>query len=172
MAMWQPARSTLAVLVLALALGGCTKTTGFSITKHFTSVSLRSGQVSGTGHVDLAAEAGGAWSLRSHVKSLDLAGLDATITEVSSGGDVTVKGTVILSRSGRDPVTVGTWSEVIPKTAPHTLSATLSDDGRALLEDALRGDGLFDVKFTAASSGSVTFDADVTLHVGVTYSAL
>lgn len=153
---------------LAVALTGCSKTTDFSITKHYTNVAVTAGGVSGTQHVDLASEAGVAWGHRSHVKSLDLVGLDATITRINSGGPATVSGSVVLSRVGSSPVKVGTWSEVV-SVAPHTLSATLDRAGSQLINDAIRGDGQFDVEFVASSSAAINFDADVTLHVSMTY---
>ncbi len=162
------ARAAVAAASLAVALAGCSKTTDFSITKHYTNVAVNAAGVSGTQHVDLAAEAGSAWSHRKNVKSLDLVGLDATVTRINSGGPATVSGSVVLSRTGSAPVTVGTWSELV-SAAPHTLSATLDRAGSALINDAIKGDGQFDVAFIASSSAAINVDSDVTLHVSMTY---
>jgi hypothetical protein len=162
------ARVVVAAASLAVALAGCSKSTDFSITKHYTNVAVVAAGVSGTQHVDLAAEAGSAWSHRKNVKSLDLVGLDATVTRINSGGPATLTGKVVLSRTGAAPVTVGNWSELV-SSAPHSLSATLDRAGSQLINDAIKGDGQFDVQFVASSSAPINLDVDVTLHVSMTY---
>jgi hypothetical protein len=163
------ARAVLAAASLTLALTGCTHSTDFSITKHYTNVNVTAGSVSGTQHVDLAQEAGGAWKQRSHLKSLDLVAVDATITQINTGATATFSGSVALSRGGSAPVEIGTWSEPFPSSAPHTITVTFNQAGEQLINDAIKSDGQFDVTFTASSGAPVNFNADVTLHVHMTY---
>lgn len=160
---------SLAVATLAVATG-CTRTTDFSV-RQSVDVASAGGNVpyTFTRDVDLSQEAGAAWSHRDHVKGLTIGGIDATITAVHAGGSTTGTGSIVLSRNGTD-VTIGTWTGVtLPATAPHSVDVTIHPDAASVLLDALRGDGKLAIKATASTAAPISFAADVTLHVGVTY---
>jgi hypothetical protein len=115
--------------------------------------------------VDLAAEAGSAWKHRNKVKSLDLVGLDATMTANHTGNATLGSGSIVISRNGTD-ATVGTWTNhPIPANAPDSIGVVLQPGAVSLVMDALRGDGLFDVEYTVSTVNPISFAADVTLHL-------
>jgi hypothetical protein len=160
-----------AVAVAALALAaGCTRSTDFSITQTFDPVVSAGGGVAYTytKEVDLAKDAGSAWGHRDNVKSLDLVGADGTITAIHSGSGGASTGSIVLSRNGTD-VTVGTWSETFPTAVPHSTSISLQPEGVSLVMDALKSDGKFTVKVSGSTATPVSFAADVTLHLHLTY---
>jgi hypothetical protein len=158
----------LAAAGLALVLGaGCTRTTDFSITKTFDPVNATGGTpYVVTRDVDMASEAGDGWKHRDKVKSLDLVGLDATMTTNHSAVATTGSGSIVLSRAGLTDVTVGTWTnEAIPATGPHSINAVLAPDGVSLIMNALENDGQFSVTLTGQTAATVSFAAEVTLHL-------
>jgi hypothetical protein len=150
---------------------GCTRSTDFSITKTFDPVNSAGGTVyTYTQDVDMAAEAGSAWSHRNKVKSLDLVGIDATMTANHSNNATTGSGSVVLKRTGFADVTVGTWTNhPIPAAAPDSIAVTLQPAGVDLVMDALKNDGKFGVTLTGTTAAPVSFAADVTLHLHMTF---
>jgi hypothetical protein len=163
------ARATLAAASLTLVLTGCTRDTDFSITKKVDVTATGGVPYGASAAVDLAAEAPGAWRHRSRVKSLDVVGLDATLTENVSGNTSTGGGTIQLSRNGRT-LTVGSWTNhTIPLTPPDSIDVALDPAGSALVMDALENDGKFSVLVTGTTSPSIHFKADVTLHLHMTF---
>ncbi len=164
-------RAVLAGLVAVLGAVGCTGSTDFDITKTFDPVTSAGSPAaySSPQHVDLASEAGSAWKHRSKIKSLELVGLTGTMTANHTGVATTGTGSVVLSR-GTSIATVGSWTdESIPATPPHTISATLNPAAVAIVEDALRSDGLFDVTFAGTTGDPVSFGAEVTRHLKLKY---
>jgi hypothetical protein len=164
----QKRNSVLAAVGLVLA-AGCTGKTDFDITKTFDPVDSAGSPATYTltQHVDMAAEAGSAWKHRSKVKSLDLVGLTGTMTQNHSGPATTGSGSIVLTRNGSS-VTVGTWrDEPMPASGslPHSIGTTLEPAGAALVMDALKNDGLFDVTLAGSTAAAVNFGADVTLHL-------
>lgn len=167
---WPVLRAAIAALSVTFALSGCNRSADFVVRKQFTNLALTQLELSGSTQVDLAQDAGSLWKVRDNLKTLNLVGVDVTITKITSGGNVDFRGNLKFSRPGQDPVTVASWSEKIPTKAPHSITLKMTDAGAAFLTQSLKGDGKFKLLFEAASSGSVTFDADVTLTLGVTYS--
>lgn len=158
----------LAAAGLALVVGaGCTRSTEFSITKTFDPVDATAATTyTLTRDVDMASEAGDGWKHRDKVKSLELVGLDATMTANHSGVATTGSGTIVLSRAGLANATVGTWTNhPIPANAPDSISVTMNKDAVSLIENALEGDGRFSVTLTGQTADTVSFAADVTLHL-------
>lgn len=163
------ARATLAAASLALVLTGCTRDTDFSITKRLDVTASGGVPYAATENFDLAAQAPGAWRQRSHVKSIDLVGVEATLVENVSGNTSTGGGTITLSRSGQT-VQVGSWSNhTIPLNPPDSINVTLDQAGSALVMDAIKNDGRFSVAVAGTTSPSIHFKADVTLHLHMTY---
>jgi hypothetical protein len=150
---------------------GCTRSTDFSITKTFDPVNSSGGTVyTYTQDVDMAAEAGSAWNHRDKVKSLDLVGIDATMTANHSGVATTGSGSIVLKRTGLADVTVGTWTNhPIPVTAPDSIGVTLQPEGVSLIMDALKNDGKFELGLTGTTADPLSFAADVTLHLHMTF---
>jgi hypothetical protein len=161
-------RAALAAALLSGVLGArCSKSTDFSITKTFDPVNSAGGGVvyTATQHVDMAAEAGSAWKHKSKVKSLELVGLDATMTANHTGNATLGSGTIVISRNGTD-ATVGTWTNhPIPANAPDSIGVVLQPGAVSLIMDALKNDGHFDVELTASTVNAINFAADVTLHL-------
>lgn len=166
-------RAFVAFAALALA-AGCSKSgdVDFTITKHYTNVNSAGGGAAYTysDHVDLASEAGEAWGHRDKIKSVDVVGLDATMTAVHSGGPTTGSGKITLSR-GTSKAVVGTWTaEPLPTTAPHSISVALNHDAMSIVDAALRDDGKFDVEVAGSTAGPINFDADVSMHLKMSYT--
>ena len=163
------ARIAVVALVLAAA---CTRNTDFTITEHFDPVNSAGGAAvyTYTQHVALASQAGSAWNHRSKIKSLDLVGLDATMTANHSGIATTGSGEIVLTRNGTN-ATAGTWRDhPIPVMAPDSIGVALDAGAVGLIEDALKNDGLFDVTFTGTTVAPLSFAADVSLHLKMTYN--
>ncbi len=166
----QKRNAVLATVGLVLA-AGCTRSTDFDITKPFDPVNSDGVSVyTYRQNVDMADEAGSAWKHRSKVKSLELVALEGTMTANYTATATTGGGSIVLSRAGLADVTVGTWAnEPIPSAAPHTISTTFNPAAVSLIENALHGDGLFDVTFTGSTANPISFAADVTLHLKLKY---
>lgn len=167
------ARATVAVASLTLLVSGCTYDTDFTIKKTVDPVSSVGGSTPFTvvRDVDLAAEAPGAWKRRDRVKSLDLVGLDATVTSVHSGGPTTGDGSIVVSRNGTD-VVVGSWTaEPLPAAAnvPHSINASFNAAAISLINQALHDDGRFSVKATGSTAAAYDFAAEVSLHLRMSY---
>ena len=165
-------RALLAALAVVLGVGvGCSGSTDFTITKSF-DLNSTAGVPYGPyiQNVDLAAEAGGAWKHRSKIKSLDLVGLDATMTQrTDGGGPTTGSGSIVLSRNGVD-ATVGTWTDhPIPALAPDSIGVVLDAAAMSIVNDAIHGDGLFSVKLTGTTAAAVTAKVQVDLHMKMKY---
>jgi hypothetical protein len=160
------ARRTLLALAAALVTG-CSGTADVTISKRFAGVALPGGgqTYSLSQHVDLAAEGGAAWQHRGDLQALELVGLDVTMTAVNSGGPARGNGVIQLSRGGGTPVPVGRWSNELLQAAPHSIAVALDAAGASLIEDALHGDGAFDVALAGSTDTAINLDADVTLHV-------
>jgi hypothetical protein len=162
------------ILGLAAAVGGlllvsgCTGSTDFTITKTFNANATGGVLYTYTQAVDLASEAPDAWKHRSKVKSLDLVGLDGTITAATPPSGVTGGGSIILrpdGGTGSTDVTVGTWANSEPVVAMHSLSVTLSPSAVSVIESAIKGNGKFSVLLTGTTSANTQFTADVSLHL-------
>jgi hypothetical protein len=160
-------RATLAAASLALVVVACNFNGDFFITKNFT-LTANNGTYAVTKSVDLAKEAPGAWKRRSDLKSLDVVAVVATVETMRAGANVPVTGTLVLQRAGLADVT-GTWSHTLAATAPDSLSITLPPEADALVMDAIRGDGKFDIKATATTAGNIDIDVKVVLQVGIKY---
>jgi hypothetical protein len=172
---------SLFVAFAALALAaGCSKTgdVDFTITKTYSHTNNPPNPVNSGGGgaaytsnqpVNLASEAGEAWDHRDKIKSVELVGLDATMTAVNSGGPAYGNGAIRLSRGGGTPVTVGRWTHELLQTAPHSIAVSLDGGGMSIVDDALRNDGVFDVVFTGSTDAAINFDAEVKLHIKMTY---
>jgi hypothetical protein len=164
----------LGLLAASLTLVACSGTTDFSITKSFTANSAGTPAVySSVQLVDLPADAPTAWKHKSKIKSLDLVGLDATMTANLSGNATTGSGSLSLrpdGGTGSTDVLVGSWpSEPIPAAAPHSIGVVLSPAAVSVIEDALGGSGKFSIVMSGATAAPVRFTADVTLHLKLTY---
>lgn len=165
------ARAALAAAALAFVAGGCTRSTDFTITERFDPLVSPGGGVTYTftSDVDLAAQAGGAWKRRDHVRSLELAGLDVTMIANHTGVATTGSGTVQLSRAGTT-VTVATWTnQPIPATAPHSFDVAVNPAATALIDDALHGDGRFTVTASGSTAAPVSLGVEVSLHMHMRY---
>jgi hypothetical protein len=160
-------RSALVVAALAAVVAACNFSGDFTIRRTFLGIDRTNGTwTSPVEHVDLASEAPGAWKRRGDLKSLDLASVTATATRIGAGG-VAMDGTIVLTR-GTNVVT-GNWSHDLAATAPDSITITLPAEADALLMDAIRGDGKFDVQATAHSAGHINLDLDVVLTIGINY---
>lgn len=149
-----------------LLLAACSGNVDFSITKAFTVDSAGGTPYTATQHVDLSKDAADGWKHRSKIKSLDLVGLDATMTQNVTGTATTGSGSIVLKRAGAGDVVVGTWKDhPIPATGPDSIGAALDPSGIALITDAIHGDGQFDMVFTGTTAAAVRFNAEVTLHL-------
>lgn len=161
-------RAFIAFAALALA-AGCSKTgdVDFTINKHYTDVASPGGTFGPTvEHVDLSSEASEAWGHRDKIKSVELVDLGARVTALST--PTSVNGTITLAR-GASRAVVGSWPSVTVSGVPHDLSVALNHDAMSIVNDALHGDGKFDVEFVGSTSNAVTFSADVSLHMKMTY---
>jgi hypothetical protein len=172
--MTQPMKSLarLGLLAASLSLAACSGKTDFSITKSFTANSAGSpATYSSVQLVDLPADAPDAWKHKGKMKSLDLVGLDATMTANLTGVATTGSGSLSLRPDGGGTdVPVGTWpSEPIPLAAPHSIGVILSPAAVGVIENALKGTGRFSIVMQGATALPVVFDADVTLHLKLTY---
>jgi hypothetical protein len=159
-------RATLALGTLALVVA-CNFSGDFFITKDFTLVA-NNGTYAVTRNVDLAKDAPGAWKRRGDLKSLDVVAVEATVERMRAGANVPVTGTLVLQRAGLADVT-GTWSHTLAAAAPDSLSITMPPEADALVMDAIRGDGKFDIKATATTTGNIDLDVKVRLQVGINY---
>jgi hypothetical protein len=151
-----------------LAVSACTGSTDFTITKTFNANATGGVAYSYEQAVDLAADAPDAWKHRKKVKSLDLVGLDGTITAANPATGVTGGGSIVLrpdGGTGSTDATVGTWPTTEPVVAMHSLSVTLSPAAVAVIENAIKGNGRFSVLLTGTTSANTVFTADVSLHL-------
>jgi hypothetical protein len=163
-------RALVALAVLVLG-AGCSKTgdVDFTITKHYTNVNSAGGAFPPTvQHVNLSTDAGEAWGHRDKVKSLDLVGIDATVVRINSGGPATANGTITFVRN-TSRATVGSWANETISAAPHSVSVVLSSGAMSIVNEALHDDGKFDVEFAGSTAGAINFDADVSMHMKLTY---
>jgi hypothetical protein len=162
-------RRTLLALAAALVTG-CSGTADATLTKHYAGVALPGGgrTYSVTQHLDLASEGGALWQHRSDLQSIEVVGVDVTMTRVNSGGPARGNGTIQLSRNGTT-VTVGRWSNELLQSAPHSIGVALDGSGASLIEDALHGDGVFDVSLAGSTDTAINLDADVSMHVKVKF---
>jgi hypothetical protein len=145
----------------------CNFSGDFTIKRVFNGVAANNGTwTSAVQHVDLAAEAPGAWKRRGDLKSLDLVAVTATAKAIRAGG-VAVDGTIVLTR-GTNVVT-GHWTHTLGTTAPESITITMPAEADALLMDAIRGDGKFDVVATAHTLGHIDVDLEVLLTIGINY---
>jgi hypothetical protein len=170
-------RVRLGLAAACFSLAACTGTTDFTITESFIANSAGSPAVySDVQAVDLASDAPDAWKHRDKVDSLELVGLDATMTASPSPGATTGSGTLSLrpdGGTGSTDVVVGTWpSEPIPASAPHSIGVTLSPAAVSVIESALTGSGKFSIVMTGATAAPVIFPADVSLHLKLKYKLL
>lgn len=161
-------RVALALAALAVVVAACNFSGDFTITRTFNGVAANAGTwTSAVQHVDLAAEAPGAWKRRGDLRSIDLASAEATVTAMRAGAGVPVTGTVVLSRGSA--VVTGTWSHTLAASAPDSFTVTMPASAGALLMDAIRDDGRFDVQATATSTGRIDLDVKVVLTIGINY---
>lgn len=158
------------LVLAALGLAACTRSTDFDVTSTFDPVNSTGGTgYSLVAHVDLASQAGSAWDHRDKIQGLELVGLDGTMTANHSGVATTGNGSIVLSRKGATR-TAGTWpTEPIPATGRHSIGVTLDAGAVSLIEDAIRDDGMFDVTLAGSTAATVSFAADVTLHLTMKY---
>jgi hypothetical protein len=162
------------LLAASLSLVACSGNTDFSISRSFTVNSSGSpATYSGVQPVNLQADAPDAWKHRSKIKSIELVGLDATMTANLSGNATTATGSISLrpdGGTGATDVQVGSWSnEPIPLAAPHSIGVVLSPAAISLIEDALKGSGIFAVVVSGTTAAPVQFNANATLHLKLTY---
>lgn len=162
-------RTALVVAGLAaVVVAACNFSGDFTITRTFSGVTANAGTwTSAVQHVDLASEAPGAWKRRGDLRSIDLASADATVTTIRHGAGVPVTGTIVLSRG--TTVVSGTWSHTLAASAPDSFSVTMPAAADALLMDAIRDDGRFEVQATATTAGSIDVDVKVVLTIGINY---
>jgi hypothetical protein len=162
-----------AFAILGLFLSGCSGSTEFSVTGEFYGVNTTAGQpysytyvanVSGTSHAD-------------KVKSLDLVGIDGTLTRVTSL-PMTGSGAIWIGPSGSTSTTsagvvqVGSWPSHTSSAVPDSITVTLGSGALSVVQDALKGDGKFVVFLTGTTTASENFDANVVLHVKMTYNII
>jgi hypothetical protein len=162
-----------ALAMLGLFLSGCTGSTEFSVTGEFYGVSTTANQqysaiytadVSDTDHAD-------------KVKSLELVGIDATLTRATSL-PMTGSGAIWIGPSGSTSTTsagvvqVGSWPTHTSSAVPDSIAVTLGSGSLSVIEDALKGNGIFVVFLTGTTTTSQNFDANVVLHVKLTYNII
>jgi hypothetical protein len=167
----------LGLAAACLSLAACTGSTDFDVSASFYADSAGSPAVySSTQAIDLAADAPDAWKHRDKVDSLELVGIDGTMTSGAIPAATTGSGTLTLrpdGGTGSTDVVVGTWSsEPIPATAPHTIGVVLSPAAVSVIQSALTGSGRFSIIMTGATAAPVSFPADVTLHLKLKYKLL
>ena len=152
---------------------GCTSSTEFSVTANFSNVTSTANQqytqiytadVSGTSHAD-------------KVKSLDLVGIDATLTRVSSlpmtgSGAVWIGPSGSTSTNSAGVVQVGSWPSHTSSAVPDSITVTLGSGSLSVIQDALKGDGRFVVFLTGLTTANENFDATVVLHVKLTFNII
>jgi hypothetical protein len=161
-------------MAISLTLAACSGKTDFSISKSFTANSAGTpATYSSIQPVNLPADAPEAWKHRSKVKSIELVGIDGTMTANLTGSATTGSGSIYLrpdGGTGSTDVLVGSWAnEPIPLAAPHSIGVVLSPAAVTLIEDALGGSGLFAIVMSGATAAPVQFNADVILHLKLTY---
>jgi hypothetical protein len=163
-------RALLASLVLVLGVG-CSGKTDFTITKTFSMNSTGGVWNAGTANVDLAAEAGSAWKHRDKIRSLDLVGLDATMTARSDSNGATLgSGQIVLSRADGSSAIVGTWTNhTIPAAAPDSIGVVLNAAAVSIIDAAMHGDGLFTVAASGTTGANVNATVVVDLHLKMGY---
>jgi hypothetical protein len=162
-----------AFAILGLFLSGCTGSTEFSVTGEFYGVGTTANQpysytyiadVSDTSHAD-------------KVKSLELVGIDATLTRATSL-PMTGSGAIWIGPSGSTSTTsagvvqVGSWPSHTSNAVPDSITVTLGSGSLSVIEDALKGSGTFVVFLTGTTTSSQNFDANVVLHVKMTYNII
>lgn len=164
-------RRALVALAALVLVAGCSKTgdVDFTITKRYNNVNSTGGPFGpSVEHVDLAQEAGEAWGHRDKIKSVDLVGLDAKVTQINSGGPATVSGTITLVRGAQRAVVASYANETV-SAAPHSVTETLNPGAMAIVNDALQSDGQFDVEYAGSSVGAINFNAEVSMHMKMLY---
>ena len=162
-------RALLAASALVFAVG-CSGTTDFTISKTFQLDTIANQQYEVTQDVNLAQEAGTAWKHRDNIRSLDVVGVDATMTErTDSNGPSNASGTITLSRADGTSAQLGTWTHTIAATAPDSISVTLNPYAVSIVNAAIHSDGLFTVAATATTDRNVQAKVVVDLHMKLGY---
>lgn len=164
----------LGLLAAALSLVACTGKTDFTISR---SVSVRSSGAPATYSIvepiSLSTDAPEAWKHRSRATSIDLVAVDATITANLSGNATTASGSISFRPDGgtaANDLLVGRWTnEAIPLATPHSISVVLTPAAAAVIENALDGNGNFSIVASGSTADPVQFNADLVLHLKLTY---
>ncbi len=67
---------------------------------------------------------------------------------------------------------MASWPSHTSSAVPDSITLTLGSASLAVIEDALKGGGTFVVFLTGTTTASENFDANVVLHVKMTYNII
>jgi hypothetical protein len=154
-----------AALGALLLAAGCSGKIDFEITKQF-SVASTGAYTTSTQSVNMQ-DYPDAWKHRSKIKSVDIVGVDGRVL-VTNAPTATGTGRLWIRRPGGTAVLVG-------EATNHSLAqdATLvinpSDAANAVINDAIRSDGLFEAYMEGTTSTAATFSVAATLRCKLTY---
>lgn len=162
-----PSRAALA-LAAALALPACGGTVDFTLERDLeVNTAVDGGAI--LAPIDLAAEAGRAWSHRDKISDVSINGAEATITEVHAPPNTAaaVSGSVWLlpegaTAPGAGAVQVGSFTDE-PVVVGTTLALQPSPALDAFVRDAFKGTGRFGVYAIGTGAGGAV--VAVRLHV-------
>ncbi len=166
------ARAALATAALAAA-SGCTRETDFDITQSFDVVTTGT-SFTGIQTVNLADQAGSAWSHRNKVKKVTVNSVTGTIATVNPGNLATLGSGAAFLRpdgapaDGSGDVPLGSWTDV-PITAGRTIDLAISPALNTAVNDALAGSGILSLVLDANADGTMNLVVEVRLRVAVEY---
>jgi hypothetical protein len=168
--------SRVAALAGLLLLPGCSKEIDFSVPASFTVNSEGGVPYSTVQGVDLSVDAPDAWSHKDKVKDLSLVDVDGTIVAIfSSPTGNTGSGTVSLrpdgATSSASDVLIGTYANE-PIVNGRTLTITLSAAAIDIINNALQGNGRFQVVAAGSTTQSASFEVEFTLQMKLNYKII
>jgi len=165
-----------AVLSGLVVLAGCSKEIDFSLPATFTVTSDGVTAYGTVRPINLSVDAPDAWSHRSKVKDLSLVEVEGmVITVYYPTGGTTGSGTVALRPEGvfdsSQDVTLGTYTSKTIATGQSVI-VTLVPAALTIVNDALQGDGRFQVVASGSTTAAASFSVEFTLHMKLNYKII
>jgi len=164
-----------ALLSGLVVLAGCSKEIDFSLPATF---NVNSAGTPATYNyvqqIDLAAQAPDAWSHKDKVKDLSLVDVEGTVLSMFTPA-TTGSGTVALRPDGvtnnLSDVTLGTYTNK-PISNGASIVITLVPAALTIVNDALQGNGKFQVVASGSTAAAANFTVQVTLHMKLNYKII
>jgi hypothetical protein len=158
-----------------VVLAGCSKEIDFTVPATFNVTTAGTpATYNYVQQIDLATQAPDAWSHKDKVKDLSLVDITGTVLSMGSA-NTTGSGTVWLrpdtATGSSTDVSIGTYTNQTIATG-QTVIVTLAPGALTIVNDALQGNGKFQVVASGSTAAAANFTVEFILHMKLNFNII